>query len=351
MLLLFEGDRAAIDTLAFVEEKVGVGLWSLDIGSGRMQWSSGLYALLGLEPGSVEPSLALMLSMIHPDDKLSRLDIDRILQEGIPISREFRIIRCDGRIRWVANRGEVVTHGGRPQRAVGLIYDISAKQNAIIELRAIEQRYRTLTRGVGAIVWTAPPNGQVSDIPDWRELTGQTISEFQGTGWLGSLHPDDRDAVARARAKSIAAQSPYSATYRIRLKDGSYRWFNSRTAPVRSATGGIKEWIGILIDVFQVTPTEETRWLTGAQARAARAILNWTVKDVAEAADVSVSTVRRLEENDGPSSLRAEILQSIRAALETAGVEFIFLPAGEPAVRPRRSLPPEERSLRLVGQK
>src|SRR5690606_5152551 len=91
----------AINTLRFVEEKIGVGLWSLDIETDRMEWSSGFYALLGLDPGSAEPSLSLFRSMMHPEDRLSRQDIDRIMQEGIPIERDLRIIRRDGSIRCV----------------------------------------------------------------------------------------------------------------------------------------------------------------------------------------------------------------------------------------------------------
>lgn len=350
MLLLFDGDQGAINTLRFVEEKIGVGLWSLDIETDRMEWSSGFYALLGLDPGSVEPSLSLFRSMMHPEDRLSRQDIDRIMQEGIPIERDFRIIRRDGRIRWVANRGEAVVNvGGRPACVVGLIYDVSAKQGAIVELRALEQRYRTLTRAVSTIVWTAPPDGQMSDFPEWREMTGQTLADYRENGWLSCVHPEDRDAVVAARTHSIALQLPYSATYRVRQKDGSYRWFNSRAAPVRGSNGQVKEWVGILIDVFQeAAASAGAKWLTGAQARAARAILNWTVKDVAEAANISVSTVRRLEENDGQSSLRDDVLNAIKTALENGGVEFIFLPTGEPAVRPNKPAHQKEQFLRAL---
>lgn len=40
MLLLFDGEQGAINTLRFVEEKIGVGLWSLDIETDRMEWSA-----------------------------------------------------------------------------------------------------------------------------------------------------------------------------------------------------------------------------------------------------------------------------------------------------------------------
>jgi PAS domain S-box-containing protein len=179
MLLLFDGDLGAIDTLRFVEDKMGVGWWMLDFKSGAMRWSPGLCRLLGYEPNAIEASVAVFRGMIHPDDKLARGDLDRLEREAVSIDREFRIIRRDGRILWVANRGEIVMNAaGRAERAIGLIIDISNKQNALLELRANDERYRQLTRAVSTAIWTAQPNGQMTDFPAWRELTGQSLDEL-----------------------------------------------------------------------------------------------------------------------------------------------------------------------------
>jgi len=338
MHLLFDGELAAFDTLRFVEEKIGAGLWSLNVKTGEMRWSRGMFQIFGMEPGSVEPTLPLFRSMMHPDDRLSRGDFDRILREGVSIEREFRILRRDGRIRWVANRGEPVLNGqGQIDRAIGIVCDVTSKQNAMQELRATEGRYRTLAKSLSTIVWTTPADGQATDLPEWRDLTGQSLAQLQGRGWLDAVHPEDRDLVAAAWAQSIAQRQTFNITYRVRLKDGTYRWFNARGAPVLTTGGEVKEWIGVLIDMCQTPASlDDGRWLTGAQARAARAILNWTVKDIADAANVSVSTIRRLEESDGPSNLRGDIANAIRDAFEASGVEFILLPSGPPAVRPRR---------------
>jgi transcriptional regulator with XRE-family HTH domain len=61
--------------------------------------------------------------------------------------------------------------------------------------------------------------------------------------------------------------------------------------------------------------------LTGRQLRAARAVLDWSGRELADAAGVSFSTVRRAEE-DGATTIRVESLTAIRSALETAGIEF-----------------------------
>ncbi len=74
--------------------------------------------------------------------------------------------------------------------------------------------------------------------------------------------------------------------------------------------------------------------LTGAQLRAARGILNWSVRELSQAASVSSSTIRRLEEMNGPPPGREDALKPLQAALEAGGVEFLFPPSGRPGVRP-----------------
>lgn len=75
--------------------------------------------------------------------------------------------------------------------------------------------------------------------------------------------------------------------------------------------------------------------LTGAQVRAARMGLRWTVQDLATAAAISVSTIKRLELNDGVPPISARNLQSVQAALEAAGIEFIGTPDDGPGIRIR----------------
>lgn len=74
--------------------------------------------------------------------------------------------------------------------------------------------------------------------------------------------------------------------------------------------------------------------MTGNQLKAARSLIGWTQKQLADAAGLSIPTVKRAE---GASALTASenAVLSIRAALEAAGVEFIEENGGGPGVRLR----------------
>jgi len=75
--------------------------------------------------------------------------------------------------------------------------------------------------------------------------------------------------------------------------------------------------------------------LSGLQIRAARALLRWSAKKLAEAAEVGVATVRRFELVDGIPSGNARILDAIKRALEDQGIEFVGSPDDGPGVRLR----------------
>ena len=76
--------------------------------------------------------------------------------------------------------------------------------------------------------------------------------------------------------------------------------------------------------------------ISGAQMRAARALLRWTALDLATAAKVGVATIRRVEVIDGEISATAANQAAIRRALEAAGVVFIDENGGGAGVRLRK---------------
>ena len=73
--------------------------------------------------------------------------------------------------------------------------------------------------------------------------------------------------------------------------------------------------------------------LTVSQIRAARAMLRWTAQDLADAAGVGVTTIRRLDVMDGVPIVNIKTLLALKAALESAGVEFVGTPDDRPGVR------------------
>jgi transcriptional regulator with XRE-family HTH domain len=70
--------------------------------------------------------------------------------------------------------------------------------------------------------------------------------------------------------------------------------------------------------------------------RAARALLRWEQRDLAEASSVSLPTIKRLESQPGAMAAHMSTVSALRKALEAAGIEFIDENGGGPGVRLRK---------------
>jgi transcriptional regulator with XRE-family HTH domain len=80
--------------------------------------------------------------------------------------------------------------------------------------------------------------------------------------------------------------------------------------------------------------------MTGEQIRAARALLKWSARQLAEASGIGWATVQRLESKDGPLTGYGQTHEAIRRALEAQGVQF--LEGGQVAAGPGVALGAKE---------
>ena len=147
--------------------------------SGEMEWSPGFWNLLDLAPGSVTPSFRHLVGMMHPEDRSSNAEIEAWALKGLPIDRRFRIILRDGRLRWVEQHGEVLfDKDGRPAKAVGILFDVTTRQETLQAIRTRAERYQALRAAVSEVVVLMHADGSVIDLPEWCKVTGQKIAEI-----------------------------------------------------------------------------------------------------------------------------------------------------------------------------
>lgn len=196
-----------------------------------------------------------------------------------------------------------------------------------------------LIRETSEVTWIVGPDGFVLDIPDWARLTGQNAEQMRGDGWMDALHPADRERVHSAWMTSISHCTPYNTDYRLRCADGTYRWFNARGVPVYDSNGAVQQWIGVILAIAGQNRfgRGERRDAAGMPLvdvappalRAARALLGWSASQLAQQSNVSLSTVRRLEDEGERDSSR---LASVAKVIETLRQQPLKLHASQEGV-------------------
>jgi two-component system, chemotaxis family, CheB/CheR fusion protein len=198
---------------------------------------------------------------LMPQDVGRRLDAFSHSLKDDRLLEEVRQVLVTG----TAAEREVVDRNGRmfflrilPYRVaqsvegvVLTLIDISALRRAQDNLAASEERYRTLVRSITAILWTADRQGNFSTPqPEWEAYTGHSFEVHRGQGWLEAIHVQDRERVREAWRAAVASRQPFVAEGRLwNQAQGTYRYFVARAAPVATASGDVREWIGHVVDM------------------------------------------------------------------------------------------------------
>ena len=176
-------------------------------------------------------------------------------------------------------------------------------------LRKGEERWRRLVEALPQLVWSATPDGACDYFSaQWTQYTGVAESELLGWRWMDVLHPDDRHSTRRVWTDSVAERHAYDVEYRVRRRDGVYRWFKTRGVPIRDSKGGIVNWFGSCTDITDAKHTEEA-------LRHARLELE---KKVAE-------RTTELRRNEAYLAEAQRLTRTGSWALNVASREFVYL--------------------------
>ncbi|MBO2463585.1 SpoIIE family protein phosphatase [Actinomadura violacea] len=137
------------------------------------------------------------------------------------------------------------------------------------EQRRARRRFESLVWINAQVVWVSDAAGQVIESSGgWERITGQSREEFLGDGWTLALHPDDREPTLRSWNRTRRQGRPWRYVYRVRTRDGEYRHFDVRAAPVVE-DGVVVEWIGTCFDIELEWRERQRRELLDRAAAAA----------------------------------------------------------------------------------
>jgi len=124
--------------LEWVLAATGDGVWDWRIPSGIVRHNARWCEILGMDLEFLEHEMKVFSECIHPDDRDAVFErIQQCLQHGAPYHSEHRMVRMDGRIIHVLDRGNVVERDeqGAPSRMVGSMVDVTDHRLAEAELR------------------------------------------------------------------------------------------------------------------------------------------------------------------------------------------------------------------------
>jgi diguanylate cyclase (GGDEF)-like protein/PAS domain S-box-containing protein len=206
-----------------------------------------------------------MSAFTHPEDYPQNLALwEEHWPSGTPFQIEKRYLRPDGTATWCAvNVSFVHDENGDVVSTITVAQDIDERKRAEDLSRESQENFRYLVELNPQIPWIADPAGRLIEISSrLLTLTGLSRNEFLvRDGWIKAQHPADLESVARTWTHSVLTGAQYDDEFRLRLADGSYRWFRARATARRDETGAIIRWYGTNEDIHDRKLAEERlRW-------------------------------------------------------------------------------------------
>ncbi|HEV7438617.1 MAG TPA: PAS domain-containing protein [Methylobacterium sp.] len=322
--------------LRLVESYGLTGSWGWTFATNAQVWSPGLYRLLGLEAGTIRPSYELLLSVVHPEDRLRLDPVVRVMRDGILGEHTFRVIRPDGTERVLQSRGEVsFSPDARPRAASGFLLDVTERERLARAQAAEKRRRRALFEQARCYVSSTQCYPFTDFSAEYLALTGLPKPVL--------LEEPTRPVIAEERRhwrdygrELYRTQQIVHVTPRITLAGGEQARFRFVMVPMRNALGIVESWTNFVgpADRPLPLPSDDLRRsleerVGGHHLRAARALLDWSMTDLATVSGLSFSTVRRLE--DGAEGAERSRHAAI-AALRAAGIRFSLMDGATIAV-------------------
>ncbi|GEM_PF-1031246 len=179
---------------------------------------------------------------IHPDDQaITRERFQRVERgEQVP-PRVIKAVKLDGTIFYVKTYPQVLKRGGKVVGNRGCMVDVTELKKAQDALRKSEERYALVVRGANDGIWDWDvKTGEVYYSPRYKEMIGYTDDELPNTHeeWTKRIHPDDLERTLKANQTCIYGDADqFQVEYRMRHKNGSWRWIHGRGGCLRNEEG------------------------------------------------------------------------------------------------------------------
>jgi PAS domain S-box-containing protein len=236
--------------------------WDRDVKTGRDTLFGDLQTIFGIPSEVYDGRVEDFHRYLHPNDRGRVLEaVNNAMESKKPYAAEFRILRPDGTVRWVAARGKFYySREGEAERMLGTSVDITERKLAEEALRDGEERLRLAVQAgkMYAFDWDVATDAIIrsEDAARIPGLVGEP-TRLTKQQLLASVHPEDRATFINSTTERTPESPDTQITYRLLRPDGSILWLERTGHAFFDEEGRMVRMIGMVADVTERKLAEE----------------------------------------------------------------------------------------------
>jgi len=225
-----------------------------ELNKARLTWSEEVFRIYGFAPGGMEVTQENFYQAVHPDDRAIVAEaFAKALRDRAEYQLDHRIIRPDGTQRIVHEQATAFyDDAGDLVKVHGTVQDITDRKKAEEEVRHWKERYETLTKASGQIIfdWNYA-TGEIAFGGDIERVLGYAPESLGSTieDWIALIHQEDQTFFEKELGRQATARTNADIEYRLRRSDRTYITVKSTAYPLLDEKGGITRILGSISDI------------------------------------------------------------------------------------------------------
>jgi len=242
--------------------------WDWNLATGQNIWFGDLETTFGISSDAYLAREHEFIDRLHPDDRERVLrTLAEATQDRSEYRAEYRVVRTDGTMRWLADRGKFYqAANGDPSRALGIAVDITERKQAEFALRESEERFRLMSNTAPVLIWMAGTDKLCTYFnKPWLDFTGRPLSTELGNGWAEGVHAEDLQRCLETYTQAFDRRESFRMEYRLRANDGEYHWLLDIGVPRFNPDGSFAGYIGSCVDITESKLAEEVLYSIGSR--------------------------------------------------------------------------------------